>query len=93
MLDAVLDADNGYFQIENDEKFAEIFSILTEDGIFTPTRLVQGTIDGVAVFQSAMMTILADQIHRTVAVWIDDVVSMNYYKNYEKFLNNLKNLE
>jgi len=71
---AVLDADNGYFQIENDEKFAEIFSILTEDGIFTPTRLVQGTIDGVAVFQSAMMTILADQIHRTVAIWIDDVI-------------------
>jgi hypothetical protein len=71
---AVLDADNGYFQIENDEQFAEIFSILTEDGIFTPTRLVQGTIDGVAVFQSAMMTILADQIHRTVAIWIDDVI-------------------
>ena len=71
---AVIDADNGYFQIENDAEFAEIFSILTEDGIFTPTRLVQGTIDGVAVFQSAMMTILADQLHRTAAIWIDDVI-------------------
>jgi hypothetical protein len=71
---AVLDADNGYFQIANDEEFAEVFSILTEDGIFTPTRLVQGTVDGVAVFQSAMMTILADKIHRTVAIWIDDII-------------------
>jgi hypothetical protein len=71
---AVLDADNGYFQIANDESFAEIFSILTEDGIFTPTRLVQGTVDGVAVFQSAMMTILADKLHRTVSIWIDDVI-------------------
>jgi hypothetical protein len=71
---AVLDADNGYFQIKNDEEFAEIFSILTEDGIFTPTRLVQGTVDGVAVFQSSMMTILADQLHRTVAIWIDDII-------------------
>ena len=71
---AVLDADNGYFQIENDPDGAEIFSILTEDGIFTPTRLVQGGTDGVAVFQSAMMTVLTDQIHRTVAIWIDDVV-------------------
>jgi hypothetical protein len=42
-----------------------------EDGIFTPTRLVT---DGVAVFQSAMMTVLTDQIHRTVAIWIDDAV-------------------
>jgi hypothetical protein len=71
---AVLDADNGYFQIENDEEYAEIFSILTEDGIFTPTRLVQGTVDGVAVFQSSMMTILADQLHRTVSIWIDDII-------------------
>ena len=87
---AVLDADNGYFQIENDEKFAEIFSILTEDGIFTPTRLVQGTIDGVAVFQSAMMTILADQIHRTVAVWIDDVII--FAKSVDELLQELRKI-
>ena len=61
---AVLDNDNGYFQIETHPHYAEMFSFLTEDGIYTPTRLVQGCTDGVAVYQSTMMQVLGKDIHR-----------------------------
>jgi hypothetical protein len=85
---AVLDNDNGYFQIANHADWAEVFSILTEDGIFTPTRLVQGAVDGVAVYQSSMMTILCEQLHRTVAIWIDDVIV--FEKDAESLLKELR---
>jgi hypothetical protein len=72
---ASLDADNGYFQIPTDPAFQDVFSILIGDHIYTPTCLLQGCIDGVAVFQSAMMEILGDLIRECVSVWIDDLVT------------------
>ena len=71
---ASLDCDNGYWQIAVHPDFAEIFSFLTEDGIFTPTRLLQGIVDGVAVFQGLMSTILVDFLHKSVIIWIDDLL-------------------
>jgi len=72
---AVLDNDNGYFQIANHVDDAEIFSFLSDYGIiYTPTRLVQGCTDGVAVYQSSMMEVLGPDLLKICALWIDDVI-------------------
>jgi hypothetical protein len=70
---AVIDNDNGYFQIENHAKTAEMFSFLAEDGVYTPTRLVQGCVDGVAVYQATMMEVLGKDALKFSTLWIDDV--------------------
>jgi hypothetical protein len=71
---AKLDADNGYWQILNDPQLEDIWTISTPFGLYTSTRLLQGGVDGVAVFQEAMSQVLKDHIQRTVCVWIDDVI-------------------
>ena len=46
-----LNAFKGYWQFPLAEKSREILSFLTEDGTFSPTRLIQGCSDSVFAFQ------------------------------------------
>uniref|UniRef100_H3H0K0 Reverse transcriptase domain-containing protein n=1 Tax=Phytophthora ramorum TaxID=164328 RepID=H3H0K0_PHYRM len=52
----------------------ELFSFVTEDGVFTPSRVPQGACDSAVHFQAQMHEVLRDLLFRNVLVWIDDVL-------------------
>eukprot|EP00644_Phytophthora_capsici_P012184 jgi/Phyca11/119395/e_gw1.38.469.1 len=69
----------------------EFFSFVTEDGVYTPTRVPQGASDSAVHFQAQMNDVLKDLLFRSVLVWIDDVLLFAhtagaYLENLEKFL-------
>jgi hypothetical protein len=72
---SVIECDNGYWQIGVAEKAQEIFSIITEDGIWRPTRLLQGTVDGVALFQQTMLRIFHELLFESLLIWMDDLLT------------------
>jgi hypothetical protein len=51
---STLDADNGYWQIPIDDATAEIFSLMTHDGVYSSTRVLQASVNGCGWFQAAM---------------------------------------
>lgn len=85
-----LDADNGYWQIPLSADCQEMFSILVDDQIYTPTRLLQGVVDGVSMFQSSMSLILEEFLHKCVEIWIDDIVV--FANSIEELIANLKGI-
>eukprot|EP00644_Phytophthora_capsici_P012504 jgi/Phyca11/122030/e_gw1.46.463.1 len=66
----------------------EFFSFVTEDGVFTPTRVPQGATDSAVHFQAQINDILKDLLFRSVLVWIDDVLL--YAQSAGAFLENLE---
>lgn len=65
----------------------EVFSFVTEDGVFTPTRVPQGASDPAVHFQSQMNDVLQEMLFRNVLVWIGDVLL--YAKTPKSFMENL----
>ena len=63
---AVLDLYSGYWQFPLSEESQEYHSFRTDSGIYTPTRVIQGSCDGVAAFQSGMQEILGDLLYNGV---------------------------
>ncbi|KAE9271783.1 hypothetical protein PR003_g30409, partial [Phytophthora rubi] len=51
-------------------------SYMTEDGIFTPTRLQQGSVDSSIHFQQSVEKIMreADLLYKNVLPWVDDLL-------------------
>jgi len=74
---AKIDADNGYWQIQNDPELEDIWTIHTPFGLYTSTRLLQGGVDGVAVFQESMSHVLDSLLRKSVLIWIDDVITFS----------------
>lgn len=64
----------GFWQMPLAEDSQEIFSFVTEDGVFTPTRVPQGAMDSAVHFQSQVNDCFRDMLHRSVLTWIDDVL-------------------
>ena len=56
------------------EDSQEYFSFATDSGVFTPTRVMQGSADGVAACQSAMQQVLGDLLYNGCLLWLDDVL-------------------
>ena len=50
-------------------------SFVTHEGVFTPTRLLQGHQDSVMAFQSVMEDAMGDLLYKNVLVWIDDLLA------------------
>ena len=42
--------------------------------MFTPTRVMQGSADGVAACQSAMQQVLGNLLYNGCLLWLDDVL-------------------
>lgn len=68
------DGFKGYWQLPLAKESQEIMSIMTHDGVYTPTRIPQGATDSVMHFQSAMDEIFADRKGIDVLAWIDDIL-------------------
>ncbi|KAE8978399.1 hypothetical protein PR001_g24855 [Phytophthora rubi] len=81
------DFHKGFWQMPLHPNSREIFSFVTEDGVFTPTRVPQGASDSAVHFQAQMNDVLKDLLFRSVFVWIDDVLL--YARTAGEYLENL----
>jgi hypothetical protein len=70
------------------EESQEVYSFLTELGVFTPTRLIQGSTDSAHGFQAPMMEVFEDMLYICVLIWIDDVLV--YTRSFEDLLTRLE---
>jgi hypothetical protein len=70
------------------EESQEVYSFLTELGVFTPTRLIQGSTDSAHAFQAGMMEVFEDMLYICVLIWIDDVLV--YTRSFEDLLTRLE---
>lgn len=80
----------GFWQMPLHADHQEMFSFVTEDGIFTPRRVPQGASDSAVYFQLQMGDVLRDMLHRAALVWIDNVLlhahdARAYLRNLEDF--------
>ena len=69
-------------------RIQEVYSFLTELGVFTPTRLIQGSTDSAHAFQAGMMEVFEDMLYICVLIWIDDVLL--YTRSFEDLLIRLE---
>jgi hypothetical protein len=60
---ATLDLWKGYWQFPLAEEKQECFSFMTHEGIFTPTRIIQGSKNAVNSFQAGMQETLGDLLY------------------------------
>src|SRR5690606_5728489 len=81
---SVVDAYKGYWQFPLDEESQEMFSFATHEGVFTPTRIMQGVKDSVVAFQSGMEEAQADLLYKQLLILIDD--GLLYTKDFEAHL-------
>ncbi len=80
----VIDFFKGYWQLPLAEASQELFSILTDEGVYTPTRVLMGGSDSVAYCQAAVQEIFAQYLYTGVMAWLDD--ELGYAVSEEKLL-------
>ncbi|GMF37865.1 unnamed protein product [Phytophthora fragariaefolia] len=71
---AKFDMFKGFWQLPLAEDSQEIFSINTDEGVYTPTRVPQGAVDSAMHFQSTMQEVFGDMMNHNLLVYVDDVV-------------------
>jgi hypothetical protein len=71
---ASFDLFKGYWQLPLHKESQGLMSFMTDKGIFTPTRVIQGSTGVVAFCQASMQTIVGDFLYMEVLVWLDDVL-------------------
>ncbi|POM71911.1 Hypothetical protein PHPALM_11460 [Phytophthora palmivora] len=62
----------------------DIYSILTEDGVVTPTRVLMEGTNSVAYVQSTVQAMFAEVFNNDLLIWIDDL--LGYEANDEQLL-------
>ena len=72
---ALLDAFKGYWLFPVTRRCAELYSIKTPFGVFTPTRIIQGAADAVKYFQAGMEEALDMNRHDDCLLWVDDILA------------------
>ena len=70
----LLDAFKGFWIMPLDESCQEIFSFMTDRGVFTPTRSIQGAKNSATQFQARMTQIFTELLFRSLIIWIDDLL-------------------
>jgi hypothetical protein len=81
---AAFDLLKGYWQCPLHPNSQEILSLMTDEGIYTPTRIIQGFIDAVKYFQSTMQGCFREILYISLIIWIDDILV--YAKTEEDLL-------
>ncbi|KAF0744145.1 hypothetical protein Ae201684_001287 [Aphanomyces euteiches] len=79
-----LDFFKGYWQFALHPDSQEMFSFLTDIGVYTPTRVLMGGTDSVAYCQSSVQEMFADELYRCLLIWLDDL--LGYSKTKEGLL-------
>ncbi|GMF44352.1 unnamed protein product [Phytophthora fragariaefolia] len=82
------DSHKGFWQMPLHPRSREVFSFVTEDGVFTPTRVPHGASDSAVYFQAQMNEVLKEILFKNVLVWIDD--GLLFAQTPGAFLDNLE---
>lgn len=82
------DLFKGFWQLPRAPASQELFSFITEDGVFTPTRVPQGASDSAVHFQLQMHKCFESMLYRNLIVWIDDLLL--FAASAEEFLHQLR---
>jgi hypothetical protein len=69
-----LDFFKGFWQFAMAVWCQEIYSILTEEGVITPTRVLMGGTNSVAYVQSTVQEMFAEVFNNGLLIWIDDLL-------------------
>ena len=70
----ILDAFKGFWIMPLDESCQEMFSFMTDRGVFTPTRSIQGALNSATQFQARMTQIFSELLYKHLIIWIDDLL-------------------
>ncbi|ETV75061.1 hypothetical protein H257_10660 [Aphanomyces astaci] len=68
----------GYWQFSLDLSCQEMFSFLTDTGVYTSYRVMQGGSDSVAYCQATVQAMFAEQLYKCLLTWLDDL--LGYHK-------------
>ena len=69
-----LDAFKGFWMMPLAEECQEMFSFMTDRGVFTPTRSIQGALNSATQFQARMYEMYKELLHHSLIIWIDDLL-------------------
>ena len=78
----------GYWQTPLHKDSQEILSMVTDRAVYTPTRVIMGTVDAVMYFQSTMQECFKDRLYKSLLLWIDDLLS--YAESPTGLLDNME---
>ncbi|KAE9042606.1 hypothetical protein PR002_g3826 [Phytophthora rubi] len=84
----LFDLFKGFWQLPLHHISQEFYSFVTEDGVFTPTRVPQGASDSATHFQLQMQDCFRDMLYDNLLVWIDDLLL--FAKTPEEYLAKLR---
>ena len=71
---AEFDVNNCYWQFLVALLCQMLFSFITPDGIFTPTRVPHGTTNAVTYLQSSLASTIPPDLLRDLLLWLDDIL-------------------
>jgi hypothetical protein len=77
-----LDAVKGFWQFPLNVHCHEIYSVLTDVGIFNPEPIVQGSTDAADAFQAGMYESMDSLLFQRILIWIDNLLV--YSKSFEE---------
>jgi hypothetical protein len=69
-----LDAFKGFWMMPLAEDCQEMFSFMTDRGVFTPRRSIQGALNSATQFQARMAEVFKGLINKSLIIWIDDLL-------------------
>jgi hypothetical protein len=82
-----LDAFKGFWMMPLSEE-CQMFSFMTDRGIYTPRRSIQGALNSVTQFQARMALVCKSLIYHALIVWIDDL--LGHAKTLEEWFSVLE---
>ncbi|KAF0701908.1 hypothetical protein AaE_016248 [Aphanomyces astaci] len=80
----LLDFFKGYWQFALDPSCQEMFSFLTDTGVYSSTRVMQGGSDSVSYCQSTVQEMFSEQLYKGLLAWLDDL--LGYHRTREGLL-------
>jgi hypothetical protein len=69
-----LDAFKGFWMMPLADECCEMFSFMSDRGVYTPRRSIQGALNSATQFQSRMAEVFKPLIKDSLIVWIDDLL-------------------
>src|SRR6185312_13700998 len=69
-----LDAFKGFWMMPLADECPEMFSFMTDRGVYTPRRSIQGALNSATQFQSRMYEVFQSLIKESLTIWIDDLL-------------------
>jgi hypothetical protein len=70
----ILDAFKGFWLMPLAKKCQEMMSFMTDRGVYTPTRSIQGATNSAPQFQARMSQMFRELLWKQVIVWMDDIL-------------------